>query len=242
MKTKKNRRKGRERKRGKTKLNVEIINKPKKSFKKKPNLEDYEKMYKNFDWDDVRKEVPWFGHRLNMAHAAVDVHVDSWRKNKVALYWEGEKDSKKFTFMQLSELSNKFANVLKSFDVGKGDRVFIFLPRIPPLYVSFLGALKTGAIAGTMFAAFGPSGIKDRLENSGAKVVVTDDTLKKRIYKVKRELPELEHIVVVGKTGGREKSYEKEMASASDKFKITKTKPTDDAFMLYTSGTTGIML
>jgi acetyl-CoA synthetase len=124
-------------------------------------------------------------------------------------------------------------------DVKKGDRVFIFLPRIPPLYISFLGILKTGAIAGTMFAAFGPSGIKDRLQNSGANVVITDDTLKKRIYKIKRELPDLKQMIVVGKTKGKEKSYEKLMAKASDKFRVARTKPTDDAFMLYTSGTTG---
>lgn len=229
------------RKKSRKKSKEEIIKKPKRFFKKEPNLKDYERMYKKFKWEDVRKEVAWLGHRLNIAYAAVDAQVDTWRKNKVALYWEGAKEgeSKKLTFMQLSELSNKFANVLKRLDVEKGDRVFIFLPRIPPLYVSFLGALKTGAVAGTMFAAFGPTGIKDRLKDSAAKVIITDDTLKKRIYKVKRELPDLEHIVVVGKTKGREKSYEKEMQCAPEKFRIARTKPTDDAFMLYTSGTTG---
>lgn len=216
-----------------------IIKKPKRFFKKKPNLEDYDRASKKFKWKDARKQVARLGNRLNMAHATIDNQADTWRKNKVALYWEGVKESKKFTFMQLSELSNKFANVLKDLDVKKGDRVFIFLPRIPPLYVSFLGTMKTGAIAGTMFAAFGPTGIKDRLQNSGAKVVVTDDTLKKRIYKVRRELPELEHIIVVGKTKGKEKSYEKEMSRASENFRVAKTKPSDDAFMLYTSGTTG---
>lgn len=210
-----------------------------KDSRKNPNLEDYEKMKKKFKWRDAYKELNWMGNRLNMAYAAVDSHVDTWRKNKIALYWEGEKKSKEYTFMQLSEESNKFANVLRDMGVDKGDRAFIFLPRIPELYISFLGILKTGAIAGTMFAAFGPSGIKDRLENSSAKVVITDDTLKKRIYKVKKELPDLENIIVVGKTKGREKSYAKEMTGASDKFKVVRTKPTDDAFMLYTSGTTG---
>lgn len=216
-----------------------IIKKPKYLLKKKPNLENYEKTYKKFKWDKVRGEINWLGNRMNMGHATVDSQAETWRKNKVALYWEGMKGNKEFTFMEISELSNKFANVLRGLDVKKGDRVFIFLPRIPPLYVSFLGILKTGAIAGTMFAAFGPTGIKDRLENSAAKVVITDETLKKRVYKVKRELPDLEHIVVVGKTKGKEKSYEKEMAGASDKFRVARTKPTDDAFILYTSGTTG---
>jgi acetyl-CoA synthetase len=218
---------------------VKTIKKTKKLLKKKPNLESYEKMRKKFDWKDYKHEVTWRGRGLNMAHAAVDCHVEDWKKNKVALYWEGDGYDEAFTFMEISELSNKFANALKSLDVKRGDRVFIFLPRIPPLYISFLGILKTGAIAGTMFAAFGPSGIKDRLQNSGAEVVITDETLKKRIYKVKRELPDLKHMIIVGKTKGNEKSYEKLMSKASDKFRVARTKPTDDAFMLYTSGTTG---
>jgi len=230
----------------------EIIKKPKGYFKKRPNLEDYDKTYKKFKWKDAHDEIKWFGDgsnkhsRLNMAYSAVDAQVETWRKNKVALYWEGENEgeSKEFTFMQLSELSSRFANVLKKLDVGRGDRVFIFLPRIPELYISFLGILKTGATAGTMFAAFGPAGIKDRLQNCAAKVVITDDTLKKRIYKIKDELPNLKHIIVVdGKTTANgnsiEKSYEKEMANSSEKFSIARTKPTDDAFILYTSGTTG---
>lgn len=239
----------------------EIIKKPKGFFKKRPNLEDYDKTYKNFKWEDAHDEIKWLdsGHkkhnRLNMAYSSIDAQAENWRKNKVALYWEGENEgeSKEFTFMQMSELSNKFANVLKSLDVAKNDRVFIFLPRIPELYVSFLGILKTGAVAGTMFSAFGPTGLKDRLQNSGATAVVTDDTLKKRIYKIEKDLPDLKHIIVAGNTRmktkmkikikmrprAKEKSYDAEMSEASDKFRVARTKPADDAFILYTSGTTG---
>jgi acetyl-CoA synthetase len=218
-------------------MRTEIVKK--KSFKLEPNLKDYQKTYKSFDWRDARKEIEWLGHRLNIAHSIVDSHVDKDTKNKVALYWEGEKNSREFTFMQLSELSNKFANALRDMGIKRGDRVFLFLPRIPELYISFLGILKVGAIAGTMFAAFGPSGIKDRLKDSSAKAVITDDILKKRIYKVKQDLPDLKHTIVVGKTKGKEIDYEDCMEAASDKFRVVRTKPTDDAFMLYTSGTTG---
>jgi acetyl-CoA synthetase len=108
------------------------------------------------------------------------------------------------------------------------------------LYISFLGILKTGAIAGTMFAAFGPGGIKDRLQDSEAKVLVTDSELKKRVYEIRYELPFLEHIIVVGKdVSEKEISYDEEMRKASRNFDIVKTKPEDHAFMLYTSGTTG---
>jgi acetyl-CoA synthetase len=226
-------------------MKVETIKK--RSFKVKPNLEDYEKTYRTFEWRDAHKEIEWFeDKRLNMAYNAVDRHAGDWKKNKVALYWEGGGKSEKYTFMDLQNHSNKFANLIRDIGVKKGDRVFFFLPRIPPLYLSFLGAMKTGAIAGTMFAAFGPSGIKDRLDNSDAKVLVTDPDLVKRMYKVKKELPNLEKIIIVNgyskkrhKLKRNEISYEKRMKKASDEFRMSRTKPNDPAFMLYTSGTTG---
>jgi len=233
-------------------MKKEIIRKPKRAFRVKPNLEDYERMYKRFKWRDARRHVEWLGRKLNAAFDAVDKHTKTWRKNKVALYWEGVEEAEKYTFAELSQLSNKFANVLKRLGCKKGDRVFIFLPRIPPLYISFLGAMKLGAIAGTMFAAFGPRGIKDRLQDSDAKFLVTDNTLKKRVYEIKDELPALKKIIVVEsktgelskikrkhKLGKNEVSYEKAMANASAEFKIRKTDAEDPAFMLYTSGTTG---
>ena len=162
----------------------QIVQKSMEKLRLKPNL-DYDKVVKKFKWDDIKSEIEFFKDgKLNAAYNAVDRHVKTWRKNKVALYWESDNDSKKFTFSELSMLSNKFANVLKDLGVKKGDRVFILLPRIPPLYISFLGILKVGAIAGTMFSAFGPSGIKDRLADSTAKVLITDPELKKRVDEI----------------------------------------------------------
>jgi acetyl-CoA synthetase len=223
-------------------MKEELVKKSMEKLRLKPNL-DYDKVAKKFNWDDVKKEIDFFeGGKLNAAYNAVDRHVKTWRKNKVALYWESDTDSKKFTFAELSVLSNKFANVLKELGVKKGDRVFILLPRIPPLYISFLGILKTGAIAGTMFSAFGPSGIKDRLQDSEAKVLITDTELKKRVDEIRFELPALETIVVVGDNVPKEKgvvSYDEEMRKASRNFEIEKMDPEDYSFMLYTSGTTG---
>jgi acetyl-CoA synthetase len=99
--------------------------------------------------------------------------------------------------MELSLLSNRVANVLRQLGVRKGDRVFIFLPRRPELHLTFLGALKTGAVAGTLFAAFGPKAILDRLQNAGAKVLITTPELKKRVDEVKNQLPDLEHFLLV---------------------------------------------
>lgn len=223
-------------------MREEIVKKSMEKLRLKPNL-DYDKVVKKFNWEDIKKEIDWFeGGKVNAAYNAIDRHVKTWRKNKVALYWEGDNDSKKYTFADLSILSNKFANVLKNLGVKKGDRVFILLPRIPELYYSFIGILKTGAIAGTMFSAFGPSGIKDRLQDSSAKVLITDTELKKRVDEIRFELPSLETIIVTGNNVPKEKgvvNFEEEMNKASRNFEIEKMDPEDFSFMLYTSGTTG---
>lgn len=213
----------------------ETISKPKSYFKTPPNLLDYEKAYRSFRWVDYEEEFAWFpGKKLNAAYNAVDRNAKNWRKNKIALYWEGENDEKeKYTFAELAALSSKFVNVLKELGVERGDRVFFFLPRVPQLYIGFLGTVKMGAIAGTMFSAFGPQAIEDRLGNSGAKVLVTNLDLKPRVDKVKRKLSDLQKIIVI------EEDWEKLMSKASDKVHIAETNPDDPAFMLYTSGTTG---
>jgi len=223
-------------------MSIEMIGIKAKKLILKPNLKNYEKTRHHFKWSDHKDEIEWFsGGKINAAYNAIDRHVKTWRKNKIALYWEDDENEKKFTFQELAILSNKFANVLKSIGVEKGDRVFFFLQRVPELYYGFIGTLKLGAIAGTMFAAFGPSGIKDRLENSGASVLVTDSELVKRVYKVKKELPNLEKIIIVDKekVGKGELSLKRLITKASKNFKIRRMNPNDDAFMLYTSGTTG---
>ena len=222
-------------------MREEIIEKPKK-FRVKPNLENYEEMYEKFEWEDFYDEIEWFeGGRLNAAHNAVDRQAKTWRKNKVALYWEGaEEKSEEYSFLDLKNLSNKFANVLKKYDVERGDRVFIFLPRIPELYVSFLGIIKTGAIASDLFAAFGPKALEDRLKDSGAKMLVTNSELKHRVDEIRDGLPELKYMMVVdSESEGEEIGYGEEMKKASRDFEVERMDPEDPLFMLYTSGTTG---
>ncbi len=212
------------------------------NFKIKPNLLDHDSAYETFKWDDALGELDFFdsGKGLNAAYEAIDRHVEA-HGSRVAMYYESDTvPSQKYTFSDMKNLSNKFANVLTKLGTGKGDRVFMFLPRIPALYVSFLGSLKAGAIGSTMFAAFGTEALKDRLYDSGASVVVTDSSLKGRVDAIKDQLPDLKHIITVGgKTDGPDVSYEEEMEAASDEFNVVKTKPEDPSFMLYTSGTTG---
>ncbi|MBI3034504.1 acetate--CoA ligase [Candidatus Woesearchaeota archaeon] len=221
-------------------MEEEIFRKSPPELKKAPNLQDYELMYGNFSQDFMEKELDYWEGKVNAAYNAIDRHAAGWRKNKIALHWAGERETADFTFLDLKEESDRFANLLVKCGVRKGDRVFIFLPRVPELYISFIGILKTGAIAGTMFSAFGPSAIKDRLKDSGAKCLITNSELKKRVDSVMGELPELKTVIVTDSvhSGDGVVSYsEAEKMPAS--YEIARMEPDDYAFMLYTSGTTG---
>jgi acetyl-CoA synthetase len=216
-------------------MKVDIYKKTKSAHAMPPNLDDYDRVRKDFTWAHAKKELEWFDGSLNAAYNAVDRHTLTWRKNKVALYWEDEAgNEKKYTFEELTLLSNKVGNILKDFGVERGERVFLFLPRIPELYFSFLGILKIGAIAGTLFSAFQEQALADRLGNSEAKVVLTTTELKPRIDKIRRKLPNLQHVVVVDT-----EDFAKSLAHASDELHVSHVHPDDYAFMLYTSGTTG---
>ncbi len=199
------------------------------------NVPDLERTRKNFSYDDNVQDLVWFDHKkINAAYNAVTKNAYSARRNKVALYYESEDGIKeKFTFQEVEERSNQIAHYLKDLGVEKGDRVFIFLPRIPELYFSFIAALKLGAVAGTMFSAFGPQALYDRLDQSDAQVLITTKDLSHRLDSVRRKLPHLKNILITdGDFGEKYKSKSKE-------FNCAKTNEDDDAFMLYTSGTTG---
>lgn len=211
-----------------------------------PNL-SYDETLGKFDWESVEKNLEFLeGGNLNMAHECVDKHVSTPLKDKLAFIWEGlDGDVERYTFHQLALASNKFANVLVKLGVKKGDRIFVFLERVPELYIGLLGILKAGAIMGPLFSAFGPEAVKDRLEDSGSKVLITSPKLKKKIKNILSELPKLEHIIIVNKKGvpleleDIDVSYEAEMDVASDSFNIEKTSRDDYSVMHYTSGTTG---
>jgi acetyl-CoA synthetase len=226
-----------------------VIRKPKpEELTAKPNLVDFEQFRVNPPWPAIMKELDWLpGGFLNKAHECIDRHADGARKDKPALIWEGKKgDSETYTFGQLKEQTNKFANVLRELGVQKGDRVFFFMERIPELYIALFGTLKIGAIAGPLFSAFGPEPVKDRLADSGARVLLTQPALRSRIAGIIGDLPKLEKIIIVNKnrrdstplTDG-DLEYEALMSRASSEFEIAKTTMNDYSIMHYTSGTTG---
>ncbi|RJQ30868.1 MAG: acetate--CoA ligase [Actinobacteria bacterium] len=210
------------------------------------NMPDYKAMYTGFDWKNAYDNVSWFDNgKLNAGYNCFDKHLGTPVENKDALIWEGATgEIEKYTYGQMAQLSNKFSNVLTDTGIKKGDRVFIFLPKIPEVYVTFVGILKTGAIAGTMFSAFGKEALIDRLGDSEAKMVITTPELKPRIDEIRDQLPKLENVLVVDNRDGQdirqgELSYSKLMQGASDEYDCVHTDPEDYSFMLYTSGTTG---
>ena len=230
-------------------MTCKIIKKPKiEDGVIKPNLENYEEMRKSFSWDEIRKDLGLQDNSyINMAYESIDKHTYTDIKDKIALHWEGTNaEEETYTFTDLKKLTNKFANVLSNLGVKKGDRVFIFLERIPELYISVFGILKIGAIVGPLFSAFGYDAIKDRLLDSGANVVITSSKLNKIIGEIRKDLPALKHVIIVNRhskdvDGSKdgEINYESEMNKASDEFDIVKTRADDFAVMHYTSGTTG---
>ncbi len=229
-------------------VQLKIIKKTSANFKKAPNLKNYNKTYKEFSWKKAEKEYLKFfkDGSLNTAYIAVDQHLETPQKDKVALIFHSVSGAhQKYTFATLARQSNKFANVLKNLKVKKGDRVFIFLPTIPERYVAFLGILKIGAIVGALFSAFQELALMDRLSDSQAKILITNSDLYPRIKAIWKDLPHLEKVIIVEQTakklprGKNIVSFTNQMRKASEKFEIAHMKKDDFSYMLYTSGTTG---
>lgn len=224
-----------------------IIHKDVKNFPQKPNVVDYEQLYKDFLWEKADKEIDYFSDgKINIAHNIVDRHAKGKNRHKIALHFRGKSGEKEqYTFKDLAQKTNKFANVLVQNNVKRGDRVFIFLPTIPERYISFIGVLRTGAIASTMFPAFQEMALLDRLSDSRAKIVITNTVLFPRIEKIWKQLPHLEKVIIVERgsdsfpQGKNLVSYEKEMEKASPDFETVHLDKDEPSYMLYTSGTTG---
>ena len=228
-------------------MNYPEITKPKvDEMAIRPNLDNSSLLGADFDWTQIERELGIQNRdELNLAYLAIDRHATSHRRDKVALIWEGKNgETESYTFGELSILTNKFANVLAGLGVVKGDRVFTFMERIPQLYVALFGGLKLGAIVGPLFADFGPDPLKDRLKDSGAKVLITSPALRARIASIFPELPDMKHLIVVSRNGehleqAMDISYQEVMAGASADFPKIRTGANDYSLMHYTSGTTG---
>ena len=213
-----------------------------------PNLADYDATRASFDWDDVEKEIDFLpGGGLNLAYEAIDRHVAHGNGAKPAMLWEGKNGEKEtYTYDDMRRETDKFANVLGALGVEKGTRVFTFMERVPEIYFTVFGTLKAGCVIGPLFSAFGPDPVRDRMEDSGAKVLVTQPDLRKKIAEIIPQLPDLQHVIVVNKNGRSTEpladgdlDYYALMNEASDDFGPIATTRDDYSIMHYTSGTTG---
>ncbi|HLR79545.1 MAG TPA: acetate--CoA ligase [Bacillota bacterium] len=207
-------------------------------------LQDYERMREVFKWEDVHKHFSWFKtEQVNIAHEAIDRHAnDPQTRDQVALIHYASGEERCFTFDEMRQRSNQFANVLKKYGINKGDRVFLFLPRTPQFYITFFGILKTGAIAGPLFESFMEQAIYDRLYDSEARMLITTKELYRRVPHDR--LPELEAIILIDCDESEPSShkyinYQREMNEASTAFAVEWVDLEDGMLMHYTSGSTG---
>lgn len=211
------------------------------------NLENYKKTYLSFLWEEVRAELNGLpdGKGLNIAYEAIDRHAESNRTNHVALrYINKEGIATDFTYLEMKEQTNKFANVLQKLNVKKGDTVFALSRRIPSLYFAAIGTLKNTSIFCPMFPDFGPEPIFQRMSKGNAKVLVTTLQLyQKKIEGILDKLSELQYILLADVSEDINKkvlSLPKQMEQASGVFEIPATSEEDNALLHFTSGTTGM--
>jgi acetyl-CoA synthetase len=252
---------------------------PPKAFREQANVRDpsvYRKADRDFQkfWAGFARELSWYktwkrvldwkppyakwfvGGKLNASFNCLDRHVLGPRKNKAALIWEGEPgDQRILTYRELLREVAKFGNVLKSLGVRKGDRVTLYMPMIPELPIAMLACARIGAIHSVVFGGFSAESLKDRINDQGAKVLVTADggwrrgnvvPLKKISDEALADTPTIEAVVVVKRTGQpvgfdpkRDRWWHELMAGASAKCPPEKMDAEDPLYILYTSGTTG---
>ncbi len=182
--------------------------------------------------------------RRHTGHMCSDRICDRGDGEKTALIWEGFGDKKaKYTFNDLRVLSNGFAAKLQELGLEPGDRICIFMDKIPSLYFSFIGVLKMGGVAQPLFSAFGDDSLEVRLASAGTKAILTTQKHVKKVRKIIDNLPELKHVIVVegnpDKMRDGETFFDVEAAEKVEEFECYKTNADSPSVLHYTSGTTG---
>jgi acetyl-CoA synthetase len=241
--------------------------------------DEWEKSIKNPQefWDEKARAIDWFktwdkvlddsnppfykwfpGGILNISYNALDRHLKTDRKNQLAYIWEGENgEVRTFTFYQLYREVNKLAKIFKNFGLKKGDRVAVYLPMIPELPITLLATARVGGVHTVVFSGFSAEALGDRINDCGAKILVTADgafrrgktvTLKDTADRALQNAPSVQKVIVVKRTGqsvpmkeGRDHWYDEAIAKVESNAYVEPEpmEATEPLFILYTSGTTG---
>jgi acetyl-CoA synthetase len=244
------------------------------------SLAEYEKLYarsmedpEGF-WAEVARELHWFkpftkvldwkppfvrwfeDGQLNVSYNCLDRHLSTWRRNKVALKWEGEPgETRALTYQELHREVCKFANALKSLGISKGDRVAIYMPMIPETAIAMLGCARIGAPHSVVFGGFSAESVRDRIIDAGCAAVITADggyrrgkiiPLKEAVDKAVAQTPSVRHVIVVERagnpiemTGGRDHFWAPLVSKQSAECPAEPVDAEHPLFILYTSGSTG---
>jgi acetyl-CoA synthetase len=212
-------------------------------------------------WDKVLEWDPpfakWFpGGLINASYLCVDRHLKNWRRNKVAIYWEGEGgEEKTLSYSQLYREVNRLASVLRKLGVKDGDRIALYLPMLPELPIAMLASARIGAIHTVIFSGFSSMALADRINDTEAKVLITADggyrrgkaiPLKEIVDSALENTPSIEKVIVVKRTGqevkmkeGRDLWYHELVKEAEENVPPLPVESTHPLYILYTSGTTG---
>lgn len=209
------------------------------------NIGSYEETYKTFTWEDTEKELEYGKDgQYNIGYYCSDRICERGHGTKLAMIWQGFQGTvKKFTYDDIRIYSNTFAKFLQDNGIKDGERVCIFMDRIPELYMSFIGILKMGAIVQPLFSAFGEDALFTRLEDAKTKAILTTKKHVRKVRKIRDRLPHLKKVIVVDaddkSVKGDEIPFSMEQAAHVEQFDICKVDKETPSVLHYTSGTTG---
>lgn len=244
------------------------------------SFEEYEKIYQEAErdpeafWASVAENLAWFkkwdtilqwdephakwfvGGKINASCNCLDRHLNSWKRNKAAIIWEGEPgEIRTLTYQQLYQQVCRFANVLKKLGVSKGDRVAIYMPLVPEAIVAMLSCARIGATHSVIFGGFSAEAVADRINDCQCKLIVTADggyrrgneiKLKETVDTAIKKTPSIEHVIVFKRTGspismesGRDHWWHELMEVVDENCPAEELDSEHPLFILYTSGTTG---